>query len=65
MRLDERPTCNAQVAAIRGIEKSLVERRFDRSLVQMATGAGKTYTAVTGSYRLLKFGGFNRPRQPR
>lgn len=26
----------------------------------MATGAGKTYTAVTESYRLLKYGGFNR-----
>ena len=26
----------------------------------MATGAGKTYTAVTESYRLLKHGGFNR-----
>ena len=26
----------------------------------MATGAGKTYTAVTLSYRLLKHGGFNR-----
>ena len=26
----------------------------------MATGAGKTYTAVTQAYRLLKHGGFNR-----
>jgi len=26
----------------------------------MATDAGKTYTAVTESYRLLKFGGFTR-----
>ncbi len=26
----------------------------------MATGAGKTYAAVTESYRLLKHGGFNR-----
>ena len=26
----------------------------------MATGAGKTYAAVTLSYRLLKFGGFDR-----
>jgi type I restriction enzyme R subunit len=58
--LDERPMRKAQVAAIRGIEKSLAEQRFDRSLVQMATGAGKTYTAVAESYRLLKFGGFNR-----
>ncbi len=50
----------AQVTAIQGIEQSLAEQRFDRSLVQMATGAGKTFTAVTSSYRLLKHGGFHR-----
>ena len=43
-----------------GVEQSLVQQHYDRSLVQMATGAGKTYTAVTLSYRLLKHGGFNR-----
>lgn len=26
----------------------------------MATGAGKTFTAVTESYRLLRYGGFRR-----
>ncbi len=26
-----------------------------RALIQMATGAGKTYTAVTSIYRLLKY----------
>jgi len=50
----------AQVTAINGVEQSLVEQRFDRSLVQMATGAGKTFAAVTWSYRLLKHGGFTR-----
>ncbi|MGC3954341.1 MAG: DEAD/DEAH box helicase family protein [Propionicimonas sp.] len=50
----------AQKTAIRGIERSLAEQRFDRSLVQMATGAGKTFTAVTLAYRLLKWGGFSR-----
>jgi type I restriction enzyme, R subunit len=50
----------AQIEAIRGIERSLADQRFDRSLVQMATGAGKTFTAVTESYRLLKRGGFTR-----
>ena len=54
------PLRPAQIEAINGIEQSLAEQRFDRSLVQMATGAGKTYTAVTESYRLLKYGGFNR-----
>jgi type I restriction enzyme R subunit len=50
----------AQIDAINAIECSLAEQRFDRSLVQMATGAGKTYTAVTLAYRLLRYGGFRR-----
>ncbi|RBY96865.1 DEAD/DEAH box helicase [Blastococcus sp. TF02-8] len=50
----------AQITAIEGIERSLAEQRYSRSLVQMATGAGKTYTAVTTCYRLLKHGGFRR-----
>ncbi|MCW2754801.1 MAG: box helicase [Marmoricola sp.] len=58
--LDEGPLRPAQITAINGVETSLREQRFDRSLIQMATGAGKTYTAVTLSYRLLKFGGFDR-----
>lgn len=58
--LDADPLRPAQVEAIHGVEKSLADQHFDRSLVQMATGAGKTYTAVTESYRLLKYGGFNR-----
>ena len=31
-----------------------------RALVHMATGAGKTFTAITSVYRLLKFGGAKR-----
>ncbi len=42
----------AQIEAIRGVEDSLA-RDQPRALVQMATGAGKTYVAVTLSYRLL------------
>ncbi|MFF4814558.1 DEAD/DEAH box helicase family protein [Kitasatospora sp. NPDC001309] len=43
----------AQFDAVHGLETAL--RRGDRrSLIQMATGAGKTYAAVTASYRLLK-----------
>ncbi|MDO3704712.1 type I restriction-modification enzyme R subunit C-terminal domain-containing protein [Micromonospora sp. C28SCA-DRY-2] len=49
-RLGLRP---AQIDAIEGLERSLAEDR-PRSLIQMATGAGKTYTAVTASYRQLK-----------
>ncbi len=58
--LDHAPLRPAQITAIDGIERSLAEQRFDRVLVQMATGAGKTFTAVTEAYRLLKHGGFNR-----
>ncbi len=50
----------AQIEAVHGVERSLAKQRHDRSLVQMATGAGKTYTAVTESYRLLKYAGFRR-----
>ena len=58
--LDVKMLRPAQITAIGGIERSLAEQRFDRSLVQMATGAGKTFAAVTAAYRLLKHGGFNR-----
>lgn len=50
----------AQITAIHGTERSLAEQQFDRSLIQMATGAGKTYTAVTLAYRLLTYGGFSK-----
>ena len=50
----------APIEAVHGIQRSLAEQPHDRSLVQMATGAGKTFTAVTKSYRLLKHAGFTR-----
>ncbi|MCT2361511.1 DEAD/DEAH box helicase family protein [Kocuria marina] len=50
----------AQITAVHGTERSLAEQQFDRSLIQMATGAGKTYTAVTLAYRLLTYGGFSK-----
>ncbi len=58
--LDVAPLRPAQITAINGIERSLAEQRFDRSLVQMATGAGKTFTAVSECYRLLSSGGMRR-----
>jgi len=45
---------NCQVDAIHGIEGSLKDAK-PRALLQMATGSGKTYTAVTQVYRLAKF----------
>lgn len=43
-----------QVEAIRGAEASLRQNK-PRALLQMATGSGKTYTAVSLCYRLAKF----------
>jgi len=43
-----------QIDAIHGIEHSLKQGK-PRALLQMATGSGKTYTAVTQVYRLAKF----------
>jgi type I restriction enzyme R subunit len=50
---------DCQITAIHNLEASF---RLDkpRALVQMATGAGKTYTAITAIYRLLKFAGAKR-----
>ncbi|MFB6643648.1 DEAD/DEAH box helicase family protein [Streptomyces chartreusis] len=49
----------AQVDAITGLEGSLAADR-PRALIQMATGAGKTFTAVTETYRLLRHAGARR-----
>ncbi len=48
-----------KVRAVTNIEKSLFDDR-PRSLIQMATGTGKTLLAVTTLYRLIKFGGARR-----
>ncbi len=45
--------------AIKNIEQSLRDNR-PRSLVQMATGSGKTLLAIVLAYRLLKFAGARR-----
>ena len=42
-----------QITAIEGLEGSLRDDR-PRALIQMATGSGKTYAAITLIYRLLK-----------
>lgn len=45
---------DCQVSAVNGLEQSLTKQR-PRALIHMATGAGKTFTAITAVYRLLKF----------
>ncbi len=59
---DKMPTTNlwsAQIEAIRNLEKSLAANKR-RALIQMATGSGKTYTAVNFVYRLIKLAGARR-----
>jgi len=59
-RLQDLPTLDpaglrpAQIVAIENLEKSFKNNR-PKALIQMATGAGKTFTAATFIYRLLKF----------
>ncbi|NNM70315.1 MAG: DEAD/DEAH box helicase family protein [Gallionella sp.] len=45
---------DCQEIAITNLEASFKADR-PRALIQMATGAGKTYTAITSIYRLLKY----------
>jgi type I restriction enzyme R subunit len=53
-KLDKLSFRDCQIKAILNLEKSFSENR-PRALIQMATGAGKTYTAISAVYRLLKF----------
>jgi type I restriction enzyme, R subunit len=50
---------DCQIIAITNLEKSLKADK-PRALVQMATGSGKTFTAITQVYRLLKHAGARR-----
>lgn len=50
---------DCQIRAINKLDQSFADNK-PRALVQMATGAGKTVTAITAVYRLLKFGKMNR-----
>lgn len=45
---------DCQTEAIISLERSFAEAR-PKALIQMASGAGKTYTAISSVYRLIKF----------
>lgn len=49
----------AQITAIQNLEASLAQNK-PRALIQMATGSGKTFTAISFIYRLIKFAGARR-----
>lgn len=50
---------DCQINAIKNLDESFADNR-PKALVQMATGAGKTFTAITAAYRLLKYGKMKR-----
>ncbi len=58
-QLDEEGLWPAQIIAIKNLERSLAANK-PRALIQMATGSGKTYTAISFIYRLIKFAGARR-----
>jgi len=45
---------DCQIEAIRKLERSFAEAR-PKALIQMASGGGKTFTAISFMYRLIKF----------
>jgi type I restriction enzyme, R subunit len=57
--LDETRLWSVQARAIANLDQSFA-KASSRALIQMATGSGKTFTAVNVAYRLLKFGGAKR-----
>jgi type I restriction enzyme R subunit len=57
--LNTAPLRECQIDAVSKLEKSLAANR-PRALIQMATGSGKTFTAVTQAYRLIKHAGAKR-----
>ena len=58
-QLDESRLWSVQARAIRNLEDSFADGH-PRALIQMATGSGKTFTAVNVAYRLLRFSGAKR-----
>lgn len=58
-KLEKGRLWSAQFEAITNLEKSLVLGK-PRALIQMATGSGKTFTAVNFIYRLIKYAGARR-----
>ena len=50
---------DCQIEAVTNLEKSLAAA-YPRAVIQMASGGGKTFTAVTSAYRLIRFAGARR-----
>ncbi len=57
--LDAGQLWRVQIGSITNLERSLA-KNDPRALIQMATGSGKTFTAVNFCYRLIKYAGARR-----
>ncbi len=57
--LDAAGLRDCQIEAITKLERSFAGNH-PRALIQMATGSGKTFTAISSVYRLLRYGGAKR-----
>jgi type I restriction enzyme, R subunit len=57
--LEDPKLWKVQLQAVKNLEASLANNQ-PRSLLQMATGSGKTFTAIFSIYRLTKFAGSKR-----
>jgi len=57
--LENKKLWEVQATAIKNLEESLAGAK-PRALIQMATGSGKTYTAVNACYRMIKNAGAKR-----
>lgn len=57
--LDTAALWKPQIEAIQNLELSLANNK-PRALIQMATGSGKTITAINFVYRLIRYGGAQR-----
>jgi len=53
-KLDYQNLRVCQIQAIKNLEDSFTENK-PRALIQMASGSGKTFTAITSCYRLIKY----------
>lgn len=59
LTFDETGFRKYQINTIRNLDNSFANNRT-KTLIQMAIGVGKNFTAITVAYRLLKYGKMNR-----
>jgi type I restriction enzyme R subunit len=59
-RRSSKPACGPRRSSPSAILRTRLKANKPRALIQMATGSGKTFTAISFIYRLIKFAGARR-----